>query len=79
MKQRWFEGIENEADKEAIRYEFEKSVKARQRLAVMLEKEIQTLVINMTSEEHFDRDWALLQADRVAQIKAYRKIMGLLE
>jgi len=79
MKSRWVEGLENEGDKEEVKYEFEKALKTRKRLSQLLEKEITSIVINMTNEEHFDKDWALVQADRVAQIKAYRKIMNLLE
>ena len=79
MKTRWTEGLETEDDISAMKYEYEKSFKARQRLKYLLEKEINSIVVNMTSDEHFDKDWALLQANRIAHIKAYQKVIGLLE
>jgi len=79
MKTRWLEGLDNESDKEEVKYEFEKAFKARKRLAQLLEKEIASLVVNMTNEDHFEKEWSLIQADRIGHIKAYRKIIGLLE
>lgn len=79
MKARLYEGL-NEDDKNTAEYEFAKAVKFRERLTEVLEKEIEVFVINMTKEDHFDSaSWSLIQADRVAQIKAYRKIIGLLK
>lgn len=79
MKSRMIEGLSIN-EQEQMKYEYEKAYHFRQRLQQILEKEIETFVINMTKEEHFDSpSWPLVQADRVAQIKAYRKIIGLLE
>jgi hypothetical protein len=63
-----------------MKYEFEKAYRFRQRLAELLQKDIDVSVVSMTKEEHFESpSWSLIQADRVAQIKAYRKIISLLE
>ena len=79
MKTRITDGL-TEDDASSMKYEFEKALRFRQRLAELLQKDIEASVVNMTKEEHFDNpSWALVQADRVAQIKAYRKIIALLE
>lgn len=79
MKSRIIDGL-SDKEKDEMKYEFEKAFRFRERLKSILEKEMDSFVINMTKEENFDSpSWALIQADRVAQIKAYKKIIGLLE
>lgn len=58
---------------------FEKAFYFRKRLSEVLDKEIKSIVTSMCNEDHFKGDWSLIQADKVAQIKVYKKILGLLE
>jgi hypothetical protein len=79
MKSRITDGL-NENDAQNAKYEYEKAFRFRQRLAELLQKDIDTAVVSMTKEDHFDSpSWALIQADRIAQIKTYRKIIALIE
>lgn len=79
MKSRFLDGLSaNERDQ--VKYEFEKAHEFRKKLTEILEKDIESLVTSMTKEESLESvNWVYLQADRVAQIKAYKKIVGLLK
>lgn len=79
MKTRLLEGL-NTKDQEQFKYEFEKAFPFRKHLIGVLMKDIETALASMTKEEGFDSpSWALIQADRIAQIKTYKKIIALLE
>lgn len=79
MKTRFLDGL-TEDEQDQAKYEFEKAFRFRQQLKELLLKDIESNVTSMTKDEHFDSpSWALIQADRVAQIRAYKKIIGLLD
>lgn len=78
MKQSLVEGMTPHEEQEA-RAEYVSAFRFRQNLIRVLEKEISSLVVNMCDESQFEKDWPLIQADRVAQIKAKRRFISLLE
>lgn len=70
-------------EKEAteLRQEFVASHHVRKRIREMLQKDIDNLHTSMKNEEYLSSspNWTLIQIDRIAQIKAYEKIISLLE
>lgn len=76
MKARLLEGL-SEQEQMELRSEFTHCRRLRQRVRDILTKDIDTLVVSMCNDEHFQSDWAYVQADRVAQVKALRKLISL--
>lgn len=71
----------NEKEATELRQEFVASFYIRKRLREMLAKDIEVLHQSMKNEEFLTSspNWTLIQVDRIAQIKAYEKIIALLE
>jgi hypothetical protein len=78
MRASLLEGVD-EVDRDEAKADFVSAFRFRKNLSRVLEKEIQSLIVNMCDEDMFSKDWPLIQADRVAQIKAKRKLISLLE
>lgn len=76
MKTRIMEGL-SEQEQTELRSEWVASLRLRRRIEEILRKDIDSLVVSMCNDEHFQSDWPYVQADRVAQIKAMRKIISL--
>lgn len=67
-------------EKSELSANFINALPLRKRVIEMLEKEIESLNTNMRDEDHFSSpNWALIQADRIAQIKAKKKLISLFE
>ena len=77
MKLSLLEGM-NEEEKQEATAEFISAFRFRQNLIRVLEKEVQSLVVSMLDEDLYSKDWPLIQADKIAQIRAKRKFISLL-
>lgn len=67
-------------DEAELRQNFVYSLVLRKRLIEVLESEIDSHHASMRKEENFDKpNWALIQADRIAQVKALKRVISLLE
>jgi hypothetical protein len=70
----------SEAEATSLTKDFASAVKLRRRLVELLEKDIETLHTGMRDEDILlSPSWAYFQADRVAQVKALKKIISLIE
>lgn len=79
MKTKLFEGLEKDQEKE-VRAAFLGSLAYRKQLKRILEKEISILHDKMLSDENYQApNWSLDQVDRIAQTKAYKKLLTFLE
>lgn len=79
MKTRFFKGL-NEDDKKELEQQHNSCSRYRKQLVKVLNEDVDDLVEDMTKDEHYDApNWQLVQADRLAQIKAYKKIISLFE
>lgn len=78
MKQSLLEGLLPEEIDEA-KAEYISAYRFRENLIRVLRKEIDSLVVSMCDESLFEKDWALVQAEKVAEIKAKRRFISLLE
>lgn len=78
MKTRLTKGLD-ERDQEIERENFHKALGFRKRMIDLLNEEIDGLHASMRDEDGFNNpNWAYVQADRVAQVKALRRIISLL-
>lgn len=69
----------SEQDKRDFEVSFAQSIKTRERIIEVLKKDVEALITNMASEEHYlSPNWPYIQADRIAQIKAYKSFISLL-
>lgn len=79
MKTRILTGL-NEQDASELKGQFIASSRLRKRLVEVLEGDIESLRADMARDEHFKSpNWNLIQADRIAQEKAIRKFISLIE
>lgn len=79
MKTKLLNNLSN-TEKEDLKQNFVYSKIFRDRLKEVLEKDIEALYASMRNEEMFELpNWALVQADRVAQTKVLKKIISYLE
>lgn len=78
MKTRLLKGLDTK-DEGKVREDFAKAVGFRTHLLKILNEEIDSIHASMRDEENFDSpNWAFKQADRVAQVKALKKISNFL-
>lgn len=78
MKTRMLKGLD-EKGVEILREDFAKAVGFRKALVKSLQEEITNLHSSMEKEEAFGcSNWGLLQADRVAQVKALKRVISYL-
>lgn len=78
MKQSLYEGT-TDKERELVRIDYEKALPFRKNLIRVLEKEVQTIVTSMCDEDLFSKDWPLVQATKIAEIKSKRRLIALLE
>lgn len=78
MKASLLEGLPPEEQDEA-KAEFLQAWHFRQNLIRVLRKEIDSLVVSMCDEALFGNEWALHQAEKIAEIRAKRRFIALLE
>ncbi len=78
MKLSLLEGL-TENEQEEAKEDFIRAFRFRQNLKRVVEKEIASIVTKMCDETLFENDWAYQQAVKVAEIRAKRKIISLLE
>lgn len=78
MISRFLKGLDKD-EAEKVTEEFNRGVFLRGHLSKVLKQDVESLINDMKSEKHFDSpNYTLVQVDRVAQIKAYEKIISLL-
>ncbi len=78
MKSKLTRGLEPDQAKE-IRGAFLEALQFRKRLTAVLNEEIESLQTSMRSETKFESpSWAFIQADRIAQTKAFLRVISLL-
>jgi len=78
MKSKLTKGLETDEKKE-FRGAFLEALQFRKRLTVVLDNEVASLQASMRNEDSFDSpNWALKQADRVAQTKALLRVISLI-
>lgn len=78
MKASLLNGVpENEHNE--IKADFVQAYRFRQNLVRVLQKEIDSLVVSMCDETLFGNEWALHQAEKIAEIRAKRRFIDLLE
>lgn len=79
MKTRFLKGL-NEEETAELTAQFVHCARWRKRMVEILNEDIESLHASMRKEDNFDSpNWALIQADRVAQVKAVKKFIALLE
>lgn len=79
MKTRVLKGLDDDVAAE-LKAQFVHSARWRKRMVEVLNEDIDALHASMRKEENFDSpNWSLIQADRVAQVKALKKFISLLE
>jgi len=78
MKSKLTKGLEPD-EASAVRGAFLEALQFRKRLTVVLNDEVKSLQASMRNEEAFESpNWALRQADRVAQTKALLRVISLI-
>lgn len=79
MKTRLLNGLDSE-EITRLRENFVHSKPLRDRLIQVLNEEIESLYSSMRKEDLYDSpNWACIQADRIAQVKALKKMVSFLE
>lgn len=79
MKTIWWKGVEKDQE-DSIREYYIQGLHMRKRMKVILNDEIESLHNDMLNESHLESpNWALIQADRLAQIKALKRVISLIE
>ena len=79
MKSRLTAGLTRE-EADNFAKDFAAATPLRKRIRELLEKDVDSLYASMGEEEVLSSpSWPYLQADRIAQVKAYKKIISLLE
>lgn len=79
MKTRILKGL-SEEDKSELKAQHLGCARLRKHLIKLLDEDIDALRADMRNEEHYQSpNWPLIQADRIAQEKAIKKVMSLLE
>lgn len=78
MLQKLTKGL-NEDELDSFKYEYDKSIKFRQRLVEVLEKDLESVYTSMRNEENFDSSWPYKQAELVAQSRVYKKMISMLK
>lgn len=79
MKSRLLKGLD-ERGTEVAKADFSKAIDFRKMLKKALDEDIESLHNSMRDETNFGMpSWPFYQADRVAQVKALKKVISLLE
>lgn len=79
MKTKLLKGLD-ERGGEIAKEDYHKALNYRKLLTKVLNEEIDSLHASMRDEEGFNSpSWPYLQADRVAQVKAFKKVISFLE
>lgn len=78
MKSSFFVGL-NEKERKDAEEDFKASFRFRKRMIEILEKEIDSIVASMCNDESYMKDWSLLQAQKIAEIKSRKKFISFLE
>lgn len=78
MYSRLFKGL-NQDEKDALKYEYEKSFRFREHITKVLEEELETIYIAMRDPENYGKDWAYKQADLVGQARTIKKLINYLK
>ena len=79
MKTKITAGLSEGEQKELTR-EFKASKTLRLRLTSLLTKEIGVLYDSMLKEDEYEKEnWELSQVDKIAQVKALKKLISLIE
>lgn len=79
MQKKLLNGLD-ERDEQELREDYHKALGYRKALMKLIDKEIESLQASMRDEDHFSSpNWPYIQADRVAQTKALKKIYTYLE
>jgi hypothetical protein len=78
MKTNWTAGL-NAEQSAVIRKEYASSPLLRERLAIMLDKKLESSRSNARSKERYtDPSWAYLQADAIGYERALSEILSLI-
>ena len=78
MKSKLTKGLDP-TEKKEFRGAFLEALQFRKRLTAVLDNEVASLQASMRNEDSFDSpNWALKQADRVAQTKAILRVISLI-
>ena len=79
MKRSWFKGVDEKQYNE-VRAIFINALPFRKRLTKILEERVEVLQASMRNESNFDSpNWPYIQADRVAQTKAFLDVIDLIK
>ena len=78
MKTRLLNGLEDGMS-DLIKSQYQSSYKLRERMVEILERDVDNVHKSMRSDEEYGPSWAYLQAERVGEVKALKKLIGLLE
>lgn len=78
MKTRLIKGL-NKTEAMGVKENFASSFRFREHLTKVLNEEIDSLHASMRDDEMFEKpSWAYYQADRVAQVKALKTVISLI-
>lgn len=79
MKLRLLKGLKK-SDEDEFKAQFIQAQRFRKRMREVIDEELASLHKSMENEAHWDSvNWAFIQADRVAQAKALRRMKGWIE
>lgn len=78
MKTKLLQGL-NDQEKQELKQAFLSGRVFRDRMRIVLEAEVASLYTNMKDEKWYESpNWDKIQADRLAQVKAYERIISYL-
>ncbi len=79
MKSRLVNGLE-EGDKDLVTMEFKSTVRLRDRIVELLERDIEGVYASMRDEKSYESGaWPYKQAEKIGEIKAIKKLISLFE
>lgn len=79
MKSRLLSGLED-GKKDLVESQWKSSVKMRERLADLLERDVDALHLSMRNEAQYNKaSWPYEQAEKIGEVKALKKLISLLE
>jgi len=78
MQSKLLKGVEDDQINE-VKAHYKEAINFRKRLTSILEDEVEALHRSMRDEELYKTpNWSLIQADRIAQVKALKRVILLL-
>lgn len=79
MKTRLLNGLED-GHKDLVESQWKSSVRMRERLQELLERDIEAVHLSMRDETQYNKaSWPYEQAEKIGEVKALKKLIALLK